>query len=158
LAGHSHPILCANLYDRSGTRVLAPSLEVEVRDIRVGILGVMVPMVTERMQSKALSQMIWTPPIAEAIQVAGSLRDRCDFVVALTHIGLRQDQALAEATKDIDLIMGGHSHTILTEPIQVGNTWICQGGSHGRYFGKYVWTIGGGLTDATLVAWSQTPP
>jgi 5'-nucleotidase len=156
LAGHTHPILCANLYDREATRILPPSLTIECNGLRIGVLGVMVPMVTERMQSKAVSQLIWTPPIPEATSIASELRRDCDLVIALTHIGFRQDQALAQASSDIDLILGGHSHTMLEQPTRVGNTWICQGGSHGRFFGQYWWTMGQGLTHSALIAWSQS--
>jgi 2',3'-cyclic-nucleotide 2'-phosphodiesterase (5'-nucleotidase family) len=158
IAGHRHPILCANLYDKEGSRLLPASLTVKVREYTVGILGVMVPMVTERMKSKALSQMIWTAPIPEALKAAKDLRQSCDLVIALTHIGMRQDQVLAESGTDIDLILGGHSHTILQRPTQVGSTWICQGGSHGRFYGRYEWTIGEGLTGAELVAWGKGIP
>ena len=45
------------------------------------------------MLSKAVSQLIWTPPIPEATSIASELRRDCDLVIALTHIGFRQDQA-----------------------------------------------------------------
>lgn len=151
LAGHTHPILCANLYEKGGARMLAPSLTLELNGLRIGVLGVMVPMVTDRMQSKAVSQLIWTQPIPEAVALASAMRPDCDLVVALTHIGFRQDQLLAEATPDIDLILGGHSHTILEQPIKIQDTWICQGGSHGRFLGRYVWTQGRGITKSQLL-------
>jgi 2',3'-cyclic-nucleotide 2'-phosphodiesterase (5'-nucleotidase family) len=151
LAGHSHPILCANLYDKVGDRILPPTLSLEVKGLRVGILGVMVPMVTQKMASKAVSQLMWTQPIPEAVEAAAGLRKVSDLVIALTHIGFRQDQALAEATGDIDLILGGHSHTILDQPLQVGSAWICQAGSHGQFCGEYAWTLGAGVTEARLI-------
>jgi 5'-nucleotidase len=150
IAGHRHPLLCANLYDKDGARVLPPSVELSVKDIRVGVFGVMVPMVTERMKSKAVSQMIWTPPIQEGIAVAKELRSRCDLVIALTHIGNKQDHALAQASEDIDIILGGHSHSIIETPERVGRTWICQGGSHGRFYGRYEWTLAEGLRGGLL--------
>ena len=139
LAGRQHPILCANLYDKVGKRILSPSMTVESKGVKIGVLGVMVPMVTERMKSQSISQMIWTPPIPEAIDAARSLRQTCDLVIALTHIGVKQDRALAEATEDIDLILGGHSHTLLDPPEKAGCTWICQEGAHGRFYGRYEW-------------------
>jgi 5'-nucleotidase len=156
ITGHRHPIVCANLYDKEGARLLPPSLTLEVGGLRVGILGVMVPMVTERMRTKSLSQMLWTSPIPEAVSVAKELRQTSDLVIALTHIGLRQDQALAAATQDIDLILGGHSHSILEQPLKVGQTWICQGGSHGRFYGKYEWEMKKGLVAAKLVPWTSS--
>lgn len=107
-------------------------------------------MVTQKMKSQGLSQMLWTQPIPEAIEIARGLRQSCDLVIALTHIGNRQDEALAESTKDIDLILGGHSHTLLETPTQINQTWICQTGSHGRFYGEYDWQPGTGITKARL--------
>jgi 5'-nucleotidase len=154
LAASGHPVLCCNLFDKSGNRVLPPSANFEVHGVRIGVLGAMVPMVTERMAAKSVSHFIWSAPIPEAAQVAKQLRDTCDLVVALTHIGLKQDQLLAEASPDIDLILGGHSHSVLDSPARVRKTWICQGGSHGKYFGVYGWQMGAGLVEANLHDWA----
>lgn len=151
IAGHSHPLLCANMFDKEGARILPASIELEARGVKIGVFGVMVPMVTDRMKSKAVSQMIWTAPIPEAVAIAKDLRARCDLVIALTHIGLKQDHALAGSTDDIDLILGGHSHSVITTPERVGRTWICQGGSHGRFYGRYVWRLDSGITEGGLV-------
>ncbi len=153
IAGHQHPILCANLYDRSGEHIFPASLELEVAGLKVGVFGVMVPMVTERMSAQSISQMLWTSPIPEAVKLAAKLRLTCDLVIALTHIGFKQDQILAEATPSIDVILGGHSHTILESPVKVNQSWICQGGSHGRFFGSYEWKQGTGLVSSQLVPW-----
>jgi 2',3'-cyclic-nucleotide 2'-phosphodiesterase (5'-nucleotidase family) len=151
VAGHIHPILCGNLFDKEGNLVLPPSLELELDGIRIGIFGVMVPMVTTRMKSAPLSQFIWTPPIEAAQVIASNLRPRCDLLIALTHIGHRQDQLLAETRPGIDLILGGHSHTSIPFPEKVGNTWIAQAGSHARFGGRYVWTVGTGITESELI-------
>lgn len=50
------------------------------------------------------------PPIGPAIAHARTLRDSADILVALTHLPLGQDIALAEAVPEIDLILGGHEH------------------------------------------------
>lgn len=154
LAGHVHPLLCANLFDRQGNRPLADSIQLDIQGLKVGVLGVMVPMVTERMASKALSQYLWTQPIDTALELAGELRKVCDRVIALTHIGLRNDVALAEASDSIDLIFGGHSHSVLEQPQRVANAWICQGGSHGRFYGDYVWNPEKGTLTGGLVPFS----
>jgi 2',3'-cyclic-nucleotide 2'-phosphodiesterase (5'-nucleotidase family) len=146
LAGAKHPILCANLRRKDGTRPLPGTLVLERRGIRIGLVGVMVPMVTERMKTQAASVYLWDPPIPVAQALGAELRPTVDLLFALTHIGHREDRKLAE--KGIfDVIFGGHSHTVLPEPELVGATWICQGGSHARYGGVYTWDAGlsGGL-------------
>lgn len=137
--GAKHPILCANMKRLDGARVLPSTKVVEAAGLRVGIFAVMVPMVTERMAARHISMYLWDPPIAIAQELAASLRPRVDVVIALTHIGLGQDRELARSGADIDIILGGHSHDVLMEPVQEGRVWIAQGGSHGRYAGLYQW-------------------
>jgi 5'-nucleotidase len=50
---------------------------------------------------------------------------------------LSKDKQLAEGVPEIDLILGGHSHSVLDTPIRENQTWICQGGSHARFVGVY---------------------
>lgn len=111
----------------------------------------MVPMVTERMLSRVVSDFIWSDPIETAKVLVAELRSQCDLLIALTHIGFKQDQILAETCPVIDVILGGHSHTVLETPVQVGSTFVCQGGSHGKWLGVYQWDselrrLSGGLT------------
>jgi 5'-nucleotidase len=148
LAGVSHPILCANLRRKDGSSPFPESIVLSVGSIRVGVFGVMVPIVTERMASRAVSAYIWDQPIPTAQRVVAALRPSVDLLIALTHIGYGRDRELAEAVPGIDIILGGHSHTVLNEPIRVNDTEICQGGSHARYVGVYHWdngTLSGGL-------------
>jgi len=59
--------------------------------------------------------------------------EQCDIIIAVTHIGLAQDMALAKAVGGIDVIFGGHSHTATQQPVRVGNTLIVNGGEEGAY-------------------------
>ncbi len=65
------------------------------------------------------------------------LRDRgADLIVALTHSGVDEDIELAREVVGIDVIVGGHCHTALYEPVVEGDTIIVQAGSLGRYLGR----------------------
>ena len=54
------------------------------------------------------------------------------LVVAVTHSGLTEDRALARAVPDIDLILGGHDHLLLEEPVVEGSTIIVHPGAYLR--------------------------
>lgn len=58
------------------------------------------------------------------------------LIIVLSHLGFEADQELAAAVPGLHLILGGHTHTVLTEPLRVGNTLIAQTGSHGNYLGR----------------------
>ncbi len=117
--------------------------------MRIGIVGVMVAMVTERMRTQAASAYLWEEPLACAVALGEQLRPEVDLLIALTHVGINQDEKLATKTSTYDLILGGHSHTVLSEPRIVNGTPILQTGSHGRFAGIYDWD--GKLVSSRLV-------
>jgi 2',3'-cyclic-nucleotide 2'-phosphodiesterase (5'-nucleotidase family) len=111
-----------------------------IGDWRVLVIGLTVPMVTERMWERKLSAYVFEAPLRTAARMLPALiqAERPDLTIALTHIGLRLDRELAEANLGADLIVGGHSHEVLPEGEKVGNALIVQAGSHGRYAGVVV--------------------
>jgi len=152
--GLGHTVLCANWKDKHGHHVFPSHAFFEgPRGMRIAVLGVMVPMVTERMATQAASQYLWDPPIATAVTLVSQLRSKVDILIALTHIGIVQDRKLALACPGIDLILGGHSHTVLEQPEAVNGVPICQGGSHARFIGRYALEAGEGLKSAELIPW-----
>ena len=59
-----------------------------------------------------------------------------DIVVAITHSGVVEDEDLARSVAGINLIVGGHCHTALYEPIVVDDTIIVQAGAYTAYLGR----------------------
>ncbi len=154
LAGGRHPVLCANLRRQDGTRPLSGSVTLEAKGVRVAVFGLSVPMVTERMASRYASAYLWDDPVPVAAKTVEALRPRADLLVLLSHLGYAEDVRLVERVPGIDVLLGGHSHAVLPEPELHGSTWIAQGGSHARYFGRYTWNpcrgLSGSLQDWTL--------
>lgn len=104
---------------------------------KVLIVGLTVPMVTERMWERKLSSYIFEDPVRTAARLVPLLQNHVapDLTILLTHIGLRRDRELAEAVQGIDLIIGGHSHHLLPNGERIGETLIVQAGSHSRHIG-----------------------
>lgn len=147
LLGADHPIICGNWTDRAGTLVFAPTFHTIVNGVKIGVIAAMVPMVTPRMKTQAASAYLWRPPLETLREDAAKLRKQVDLLIALTHIGHRADVELAQDNPGIDIIFGGHSHTLIHTPEKHGSTFLCQGGSHGRFAGVYEWDglLTGGL-------------
>ena len=90
------------------------------------------------------------------------------FIICLSHSGtnekkkLSEDEQLAEAVEGIDLIISGHSHTTLTQPIVSGDTYIVSAGAYCQNLGSITlsWTAGGEktLTDYRLIPIDETLP
>ncbi|WP_017470928.1 5'-nucleotidase C-terminal domain-containing protein [Amphibacillus jilinensis] len=91
-----------------------------------------------------------TPPSTAPINVVGMhfddpietakdyqyLVEQTDILIALTHIGYNVDRQLAEEVEFFDLIIGGHSHTTLNQPVVVNGTPIVQTGGNGENIGN----------------------
>lgn len=84
----------------------------------------------------------------------------CDYVIAVTHIGysaskekpeLFGDVQVAEQTHGIDLIIGGHSHTLLDQVTRIGNTTIVQCGRYGQYLGEITMNLNTGDITEKLI-------
>lgn len=153
MKGRQVPTLCANWHDRSGALIFQESMILDVKGVKVGVLGVMVPMVTTRMKTQGLSSYLWSPPIESAQKVSRELRPKVDLLICLSHIGLTQDRRLAEACPELDLILGGHSHHVLDPPEVVSDVPILQAGSHGRFYGIAEWNSDSGAITSRLVHW-----
>ncbi len=67
-----------------------------------------------------------------------SLRDSANIFVLLSHIGYKQDSILATKMPELDLIVGGHSHTELQGGRLVNHVLITQAGDKLRFIGKTV--------------------
>ena len=77
-----------------------------------------------------------------AERCVASLREQgADLIICLSHSGtsedpkLSEDELLAKAVDGIDVIISGHTHTTLAEPIQVGDTWIVSCGEYSKNLG-----------------------
>ena len=92
------------------------------------------------------SGMILEDPAVAAQRVVDEATAACwdtygvqPLVIALSHSGTSngegEDYELAQKVDGIDLIVSGHTHTTLTEPIQVNDTWIVSAGEYGKYLG-----------------------
>jgi 2',3'-cyclic-nucleotide 2'-phosphodiesterase (5'-nucleotidase family) len=129
------PVVCANLTespDGSRPEWLSPSVILNKGGLRIGLIGVTAQF------TDFYTLLGWDigDPIAAAAEQARALRPHADVVVLLSHLGLSMDKRIAEETEGIDLILGGHTHHLLEEPLQVGGTTICAAGKFGEYIGR----------------------
>ncbi len=112
------PVLCAN-YDFSDyirSRNFKPYTIIRRAGLKIGIIGLLTPLdkVVDSSISKGLE---FLEPAAVVNRLARYLKEKrhCDMVICLSHLGYGADKKLAAATRNVDLIVGGHSHTFLSE-------------------------------------------
>ena len=141
------PIVVAN-YDFSNLRLgkyVKPYAIVRKSGKKIGIIGLMPDIST--LVSKEIAEQIPEVDPAEAVnRWAAYLRNvrKCDLVIALTHIGFSKqkfgDPELVRNTRNVDIVIGGHSHTFMKAPYYVKNldgmsVPIVQDGCWGLYSG-----------------------
>ncbi len=71
------------------------------------------------------------------------LAQKHDILIALSHLGVDDDQVLAMAMPEFDVIIGGHTHTLLREPIVKNGVTIVQTGANLKVVGKLTLTLSG---------------
>ncbi len=124
------PFLCSN-YDFSATILknqTQDSLIKEIGGLKVGIFGIGVEL-KGLVPDDKFGDTVYLDPISSANRVALELKKKgCDLIICLSHLGYQyesdkiSDLKLAAATKNIHLIIGGHTHTFLEKPTEVKNS------------------------------------
>jgi 5'-nucleotidase len=103
---------------------IAPWLIINKGPVKVGITGLGID--PDRLVAPSnYKGMVWSDPVSVGDATAEMLKKEhgCDLVIALSHLGLKMDKGrmddyqLAAESKHIDIILGGHTHTFLDEPI-----------------------------------------
>ena len=124
--------LAANVVDRRSGRPFggaSTDVLVTLGGARVGLFGLTTPQAAET--SRPGPDVAFGPPVAVAKDVAARLRAQgASIVVAVTHVTMAEDKAIAAAA-DVDVILGGHEHEPLVA--EEGKTLITKAGSDARY-------------------------
>jgi 5'-nucleotidase len=122
----------------------------KIDGVTIGIFGLGVAL-DGLVDKKNYKETLYLDPVEIATDMARILRheQKCDLVICLSHLGFNYkddkdkicDVLLAEKTQDIDLIIGGHTHTFLEKPVvatnKIGNkVLINQVGCYGLNLGR----------------------
>lgn len=126
-APEDHPLVTRDLYHTSEI------IELE-NGLNIGLFG-LIGYDAISVASDTGSLVFPDPKEVAKQQVEWLKAHDVDLIVVLSHSGETEDIELARAVDGIDLIIGGHSHTLLSEPIQEGDTIIVQAGSQMSYLG-----------------------
>jgi len=123
------PFLCAN-YDFSTTILkdqTTPSMIIEKGGVRIGVFGIGVQL-EGLVPADKFGDTLYLNPVQCANEEAVKLKKKgCELIICLSHLGYSYDTdkisdlRLASVTRNIHLIIGGHTHTFLERPTEVKN-------------------------------------
>jgi len=127
-APSAHPLAARSLYRNTGMFELENGL-------KVGVFGIVGKDAILAMGDSGDVQFLDQHQAAR--QMVDELEEQgADIIVAISHSGVEEDRELAKKVPGIDIVVGGHCHTALREPILQGPTIIVQAGSLGTYLGQ----------------------
>ncbi len=143
------PIVCAN-YDFTGTPVeglVKPYTIIKRNGLKIGVFGLS-PQPKGLVDTTKFVGVKYLDPVETARRMAALLKmKRCDVIICVSHLGWEDeeltDQMLVLATRDIDIVLGGHSHTYMKTLRYVKNVDgkdvpVDQNGKHGIWIGRIV--------------------
>lgn len=143
------PVVCAN-YDFTGTCVeglVKPYVIIKRNGLKIGLFGLS-PQLKGLVDLSKCKGVTYLDPVEVGNRVAAELKHdkKCDVVICVSHLGwLRPDemgdQKLLASSKDIDLVLGGHSHSYFKSLRYVNNADgkavpVDQNGKNAMYVGK----------------------
>jgi len=145
------PFICCNL-DASAAVLRQPKPYIVLnagKDIHIAVLGII------ELNDKGIPDthpakvagIKFSNGLIKAREYAG-LKKKYGILIGLTHLGVETDVKLADNMPEFDLIIGGHSHTLIEKPMMRNGVMIVQAGSNLKYIGKTTLEIENGHVTA----------
>jgi 5'-nucleotidase/UDP-sugar diphosphatase len=144
------PFICANInVGKSILKKPAPYYLLQVEKCKIPVLGLI--QVSENgypdSHPSRLEELSFDQPEIKAAEYI-KLKKKYGMLIALTHLGVEGDVPLAQKYPQFDLIIGGHSHTVMTIPLMENGVMIVQTGSQLKSVGKTTFqVVNGKITD-----------
>jgi sulfur-oxidizing protein SoxB len=137
-------------FDAATGRVFKPATIKEIGGFRIGVIGQALPYVPIAHPKRFTPDWTFGIHEPELQKVIDGLRqnDKVDAVLLLSHNGMDLDLKLASRVTGIDVILGGHTHDAVPQPITVANsggkTLVTNAGSAGKFLGVLDLELGKG--------------
>jgi 5'-nucleotidase / UDP-sugar diphosphatase len=134
------PFLAANVVDSKGNLIpgIRPYTILQKGHAKVAVIGLTIPETAYITKPDNVKGLDFLSPEAVLPRLIREVRQQgVSIVILLSHLGFDADKRVAAAVPGIDVIVGGHSHTVIPKPLQteVGTPVIVQAGAYGVYFG-----------------------
>ncbi len=138
------PIVNANLYiSKYNRRLMQPYVILNVAGFDIMFIGITTESILQslKMDEQIATFITLEEASREVGKICNAYKDEdIDLTVLLTHIGFESDQELAALLRPewgVDMIIGGHSHTILEQPAKVNDILIAQAGVGTDQIGRF---------------------
>ncbi len=155
-------VLIANLYHDNGTRPEWAKANM-IYEMRNGMKMAVTGLTAQYAHLYHLLGWKLEDPIEELKSQILEMKDQADVFVLLSHLGIHEDEQIAQDFPEVDVVIGGHTHHILHEGKMVDRTLITCAGKYGMYVGHIRLTVDpttGNIVDkkARLYDTNDLPP
>ena len=114
---------------------------VQKGDVNIAVMGIFG---LDALDCAPFSELVFKDPVEGAKETVAKIKanEDADIIICLSHSGTWSDEAksedeiLAKNVPEIDVIISGHTHTTLEEPVVHGTTYIGSAGEYGEYLGS----------------------
>jgi 5'-nucleotidase/UDP-sugar diphosphatase len=132
----NYPLLSINAYSPKGELLAdAPLLVKDIAGIKVAIIGVITEQTPHMIIPLGNADIYFADPKEAVESAVSALCGKVDVMIVLSHVGHEEELVLARETNCIDVIVGGHSHTVVDPGVMVGQTLVVQAGEYGSHVG-----------------------
>ena len=135
----SHPMLAINCYDKlTGERPFPASIVVERAGLRIGIIGIAATIIDKSMPphfSEGLRFTLGIDELPSEIATCDRQKRRTSLLCSRIWV-FRKTSSSRRPIGGIDIVMSGHTHNRLEQPVRIGTTLIIQSGCHGSFIGR----------------------
>lgn len=135
----NYPMLALNCYSKdTKTPIFPPSTIIERNGLHIGVIGICSNIIDKTMPQAYSEGVYFTLGNEELPHHVNQLRNKehVDLILVLSHLGYPQDLKLVSEVDGIDILLSGHTHNRLYQPVVVNRTIIIQSGSHASFLGK----------------------
>ncbi|WP_226669418.1 bifunctional metallophosphatase/5'-nucleotidase [Metabacillus litoralis] len=128
------PVIISNFYTEQDERpewVVPYEIKTLKNGFKVAFLGVTV------FYEKFYELLGWKvkDPFQSLNEVIQQVKGQADMIVLLSHLGITDDEMIANDFPDIDIIIGGHTHHVLKQGKRINSTLVAGAGKYGQYIG-----------------------
>lgn len=158
------PLINANLYlKKYGRRLMNPYVMLNIDGFEILFIGIVTDEVLKALKlDRSICEFVGLEDaVAEVGKICNTYKnDDIDLTVLLTHIGFEEDKKLAaqlDPAWGVDMILGGHSHTVLEQPVVVNDILIAQAAVGTDQIGRFDITVDDHSNQIVDWTWQLVP-
>ena len=136
LSRANFPVVSSNIFDKNKNELFTkPYHIVKKGKIDIVIIGTVFESLKSSVIPANVEGLKILNQVEEIQKYVNEVKDKVDLIVVLSHSGFHEDSTMAERLNEVDVIIGGHSHSWIFEPKKVNDILIIQAGSRGERLG-----------------------